>query len=99
MKNYSAPLLPLFPPKNETHAFELANNSNFGLGSAIFSEDVTRAEQLAKTQLHSGQVFINSFVKSTPELPFGGIKESGYGRELGHWGIREFVNIKTISIG
>ncbi len=92
------PVAAIIAARDEAHAFELANATNFGLGSAIFSKDIERAEMLAKTQMQAGQVFINSYVKSTPALPFGGIKESGYGRELGYWGIREFVNIKAISI-
>lgn len=92
------PVAAIIAARDENQAFELANMSEFGLGGAIFSSDSQRAEQLAKTQLESGQVFINSLVKSTPELPFGGVKASGYGRELSHHGIFEFVNIKTISI-
>ncbi len=63
---------------------------------AIFSEDVDHAERIAAEELEAGCCFINDFVKSDPRLPFGGIKESGFGRELSHVGIKEFVNIKTV---
>jgi len=79
-------------------ALNLANLSDYGLGSAIFSQNIKNAEQLAKFDLETGTVQINDFVRSDPRLPFGGIKKSGYGRELSIFGIREFVNIKTISI-
>ena len=77
-------------------AIYIANDTNFGLGAAVFSRDVARAEQIARTELHAGSCFVNSFVKSDPRLPFGGIKGSGYGRELGLVGMHEFVNIKTV---
>lgn len=78
-------------------AIQLANQSAYGLGSAVFSRDVDRAKSVA-LRLEAGGCFINDFVKSDPRLPFGGIKRSGYGRELSVLGIREFVNIKTISV-
>lgn len=92
------PVAAFIEAKDEAHAFELANLSEFGLGSAIFTSDTKRAEQLAKTSIDAGQTFVNSFVKSDPHLPFGGTKQSGYGRELGHPGILEFMNAKTVSI-
>ncbi len=76
-------------------AIALANRSPFGLGAAIFSRDAGRALALA-ARVEAGSVFINGLVKSDPRLPFGGVKASGYGRELGVFGIREFVNIKTV---
>jgi succinate-semialdehyde dehydrogenase/glutarate-semialdehyde dehydrogenase len=79
-------------------AVRLANDSRFGLGAAVWTQDVIKAEAIAR-QLESGAVFINSLVKSMNELPFGGIKKSGYGRELSYLGIREFVNQKSIWIG
>ena len=80
----------------------LYNNSNLGspvfLGAAVFTTDKARGEQIAADRLEAGCCFVNSFVKSDPRLPFGGIKESGYGRELSHFGIREFVNVKSVYI-
>jgi succinate-semialdehyde dehydrogenase/glutarate-semialdehyde dehydrogenase len=92
------PVAAIISAKTEEEAFEFANQSAFGLGSAIFTGDLARAEELAKTRIDAGQTFVNSFVASDPRLPFGGVKESGYGRELSHFGIREFMNIKTVSI-
>ena len=76
---------------------EIANDSEFGLGGSIWSEDKETALSLAR-RIETGAMFINDFTKSDPRLPFGGIKKSGYGRELSEFGIKEFVNIKTISI-
>ena len=69
-----------------------------GLGAAVFTEDLARGERIAANELEAGCCFVNAFVKSDPRLPFGGIKESGYGRELSHYGIKEFVNIKTVFV-
>lgn len=91
------PVLAIIPVSNEQEAVAVANDSAFGLGACLWSRDTVRAERLAR-QIESGNVFINGMVKSDPRLPFGGIKNSGYGRELSHFGIREFVNIKTIWI-
>ena len=76
---------------------ELSNTSKFGLGVSLFSKDIKRMEALIP-QFEEGAVFINELVKSDPRLPFGGIKTSGYGRELSKEGIREFVNVKTVYI-
>ena len=81
-----------------TEAIQLANQSRFGLGGAIFTSDIEKGNHLAAQQLEAGCVFVNNFVKSDPRLPFGGVKESGYGRELSALGIREFVNIKTVVV-
>lgn len=76
----------------------LANLSPFGLGAAVFSRDAQKAERIALKELEAGSVFVNSFVRSDPRLPFGGIKESGYGRELSRYGLLEFANVKTVSV-
>lgn len=83
---------------DEADAIRIANDSVFGLGGAVFTNDEERGERIATTQLEAGSCFVNSMVKSDPRLPFGGIKQSGYGRELGMFGIHEFVNIKTVFI-
>ncbi|MFZ2322352.1 MAG: NAD-dependent succinate-semialdehyde dehydrogenase [Ignavibacteriaceae bacterium] len=92
------PVAALIKAKNENEAIELANQSKFGLGAALFTGDIKKGERIAKEKLNSGCCFVNDFVKSDPRLPFGGIKESGYGRELSPFGIKEFVNIKTVYI-
>jgi len=92
------PVAVLFRFKTEEDAISIANDTVFGLGAAVFTSDVKKAILLAEKGLEAGCVFVNDFVKSDPRLPFGGIKESGYGRELSTVGIREFVNIKTISV-
>ena len=92
------PVAAIIPVKDEEEAIKTANDSDFGLGSAVFTSDLTKGEQIAAQQLEAGLCFVNSQVKSDPRLPFGGVKQSGYGRELSHFGIREFVNIKTVVI-
>jgi succinate-semialdehyde dehydrogenase/glutarate-semialdehyde dehydrogenase len=92
------PVAVLFRFKSEQEAICIANDTVFGLGAAIFTKDVTKGKLLAEKGLEAGSVFVNDFVKSDPRLPFGGIKQSGYGRELSEAGIREFVNIKTIVV-
>jgi succinate-semialdehyde dehydrogenase/glutarate-semialdehyde dehydrogenase len=93
------PVAALIKAKDEAEAIQIANDSVFGLGAAVFTQDVRRGERIAKQKINAGCCFVNAFVKSDPRLPFGGIKESGYGRELSSFGIREFVNVKTIYIG
>ena len=92
------PVAAVIKAKDEQEAIELANNSDFGLGAAVFTKDLERGEHIARKELQAGCCFVNAFVRSDPRLPFGGIKTSGYGRELSHHGIREFVNVKTIYI-
>lgn len=90
------PVASLFRVHSEEEAIFIANDTVFGLGAAVFSSSAEKALKLAEKGLQSGCVFINDFVKSDPRLPFGGVKQSGYGRELSLLGIREFVNAKTI---
>lgn len=92
------PVAVLYRFQTEEQAIEIANSSVFGLGAAVFTSDITHGKQMAEKGLEAGCVFVNDFVKSDPRLPFGGIKESGYGRELSVAGIREFVNIKTVVV-
>ncbi len=92
------PVAAIIPVKDEEEAIEVANDSVFGLGAAVFTENIARGEKIAANKLEAGCCFVNAFVKSDPRLPFGGVKESGYGRELSHYGIKEFVNIKTVYI-
>jgi len=83
--------------KDAEEAITVANDSVFGLGGSLWSKDLKKAEALAR-RIETGAVFINGMTKSDPRLPFGGVKKSGYGRELSHYGIKEFVNIKSIWI-
>ncbi|MBN2012650.1 NAD-dependent succinate-semialdehyde dehydrogenase [candidate division KSB1 bacterium] len=92
------PVAAIIPVKYESEAIRVANDSSFGLGAAIFTRDVEKGEGIAATEIEAGCCFVNAFVKSDPRLPFGGIKESGYGRELSYIGIREFVNIKSVYV-
>ncbi|MDH3269205.1 MAG: NAD-dependent succinate-semialdehyde dehydrogenase [Ignavibacteria bacterium] len=92
------PVAAIIKAKDESDAINIANDTIFGLGAAVFTGDVARGEKIAKEKLQAGCCFVNDFVKSDPRLPFGGIKESGYGRELSAFGIREFVNIKSVYI-
>lgn len=92
------PVIAVTRCKSEGDAIELANDSEFGLSAAIFTRDIKRAEEIATHSLNVGTCFINNFVASDPRVPFGGIKNSGFGRELSREGILEFVNIKTIAI-
>jgi succinate-semialdehyde dehydrogenase/glutarate-semialdehyde dehydrogenase len=89
------PVAAVIRAAGDDRAVELANRSIYGLGATIASRDTERAQELA-ARIEAGCVFINELVKSDPRLPFGGVKHSGYGRELAEEGIREFVNIKTV---
>lgn len=92
------PVAAIIPVKDEEEAIRVANDSIFGLGAAVFTKDIEKGTRLAETEVQAGCCFVNTFVRSDPRLPFGGIKESGYGRELSHFGIKEFVNIKTVYV-
>jgi succinate-semialdehyde dehydrogenase/glutarate-semialdehyde dehydrogenase len=92
------PVAAIIPVRDETEAIKVANDSIFGLGAAVFTQDEEKGQRLAEEAIEAGCCFVNTFVRSDPRLPFGGIKESGYGRELSHYGIKEFVNIKTVYI-
>lgn len=102
MPSYSeelfGPVASILPAKDDADAVRIANDSDFGLGGAIFTRDEAKGERLAKDELHSGAVFVNQQCISDPRLPFGGIKNSGYGREMSWWGIHEFVSMKSVSI-
>jgi succinate-semialdehyde dehydrogenase/glutarate-semialdehyde dehydrogenase len=90
------PVASLIRAKDMNDAIFIANNTSFGLGAAVFTSNIELGRQIAEQELEAGCCFVNDFVKSDPRLPFGGIKESGYGRELSHFGMAEFMNIKTI---
>ncbi len=92
------PVAAMMRARDEEDAIRIANDTPYGLGSSLWSSDIDRARMLAR-RIEAGQVFINGMVASDPRLPFGGIKRSGYGRELSELGIREFVNIQTVWIG
>ena len=91
------PVASIIEANDEADAVRIANDSIFGLGAAVFTKDVARGERLTR-DLEAGCTFVNALVASDPRLPFGGIKESGYGRELGSYGIREFVNVRMVYI-
>ncbi|HET7569265.1 MAG TPA: NAD-dependent succinate-semialdehyde dehydrogenase [Gammaproteobacteria bacterium] len=92
------PVATLISVADEAEALKVANGTSFGLGSAVFTQDLDRGIRLATSEIHAGACFVNDFVRSDPRLPFGGIKNSGYGRELSVFGIHEFVNIKAVSV-
>jgi succinate-semialdehyde dehydrogenase/glutarate-semialdehyde dehydrogenase len=89
------PVAAIIRAADEEDAIRIANDSRYGLGSSIWSRDIAHAEDLSK-EIQAGCCFINGMVRSDPRLPFGGVKASGFGRELSYHGIREFVNIKTV---
>lgn len=92
------PVAAVLEARDEQDAIRIANDTHYGLGAAVFSSDRSRAERIAKHRLRAGSCFVNELVRSDPRLPFGGIKQSGYGRELSLFGIQEFVNIKTVYV-
>jgi succinate-semialdehyde dehydrogenase/glutarate-semialdehyde dehydrogenase len=91
------PIAAIIVAEDQDDAIRIANDSPYGLGASLWTRNLSNAKELA-SRIESGSVFINGMVKSDPRLPFGGIKISGYGRELSHYGIKEFVNIKTVWI-
>jgi succinate-semialdehyde dehydrogenase/glutarate-semialdehyde dehydrogenase len=91
------PVVSLITARDEADAIRIANDSEFGLGGCVWTRNPERGENVAR-KVESGAMFVNGMTKSDPRLPFGGIKRSGYGRELAGYGIREFVNVKTIWI-
>ena len=92
------PVFSITIANDEQNAIDLANNTEFGLGASVFTADIEKGEFIASKKLFAGSCFVNDFVKSDPRLPFGGIKNSGYGRELSYFGLMEFVNVKTIIV-
>ena len=97
-EEFFGPVALVLTAQDAADAVRLANDSPFGLGAAVWTSDLKKGEQMAR-EIESGAVFVNGLVKSMPELPFGGVKKSGYGRELSYLGIREFVNQKSVWIG
>ena len=92
------PVIALIRANNEEEAIALANHTKYGLAAAVFTKDLERGETIAREKIHAGSCAVNTYVKSDPRLPFGGIKNSGYGRELAAEGIQAFMNVKTISV-
>ena len=92
------PVAAILPARDDDDALRIANDSVFGLGAAVFTRDLEKGAQIATRELAAGSCFVNAFVRSDPRLPFGGIGESGFGRELGSFGLYEFVNVKTVYV-
>jgi succinate-semialdehyde dehydrogenase/glutarate-semialdehyde dehydrogenase len=93
------PVAAIIEAKHEDDAIRIANNSQFGLGSGVITADLQRGERIAAEHLEAGISFVNENVRSDSRMPFGGVKHSGYGRECSEFGIREFVNIKSVLVG
>ena len=91
------PIAPIITVRDEAKAVALANSSEFGLGGSVWTRDLARGARVAR-QVESGTLFVNSITKSDPRMPFGGVKNSGLGRELSHYGLKEFVNVKGINL-
>jgi succinate-semialdehyde dehydrogenase/glutarate-semialdehyde dehydrogenase len=92
------PVAALVRARDVDHAVELANDTEYGLGAAVWTRDLDAAKGIAR-RIEAGSVFVNGLVASDPRMPMGGVKRSGYGRELGGHGIREFTNVQTVRIG
>jgi succinate-semialdehyde dehydrogenase/glutarate-semialdehyde dehydrogenase len=92
------PVAAIITAEDEADAIRIANASEFGLGSGVLTSDIDRGRRIAADALEAGMSFVNENVRSDPRTPFGGVKHSGYGRECGVFGIREFVNIKTVHV-
>jgi succinate-semialdehyde dehydrogenase/glutarate-semialdehyde dehydrogenase len=92
------PVAAIIAAADEAEAIRIANASPFGLGSAVLTEDLAKGERIAAEELEAGLAFVNANVRSDPRMPFGGVKESGHGRECSHFGIREFTNIKSVLV-
>jgi succinate-semialdehyde dehydrogenase/glutarate-semialdehyde dehydrogenase len=92
------PVAAVIPAGGEAEAIAIANGGRFGLGSGVLTSDLARGERIAAEELEAGMSFVNANVRSDPRLPFGGVKESGYGRECSEFGIHEFVNIKSVLV-
>jgi len=97
-KEIFGPVLAITEAKDAEEAIRLANQSEFGLGAAVFTQDRAKGERIATSELEAGMCFVNDFVRSDPSLPFGGVKNSGLGRECSMFGMMEFVNVKTICV-
>jgi len=92
------PVAAVIEAANEADAIRIANDSEFGLGSGVLTADLERGRRIAAEELEAGMSFVNENVRSDPRMPFGGVKHSGYGRECSSYGIREFVNIKSVLV-
>ncbi|RAK58553.1 NAD-dependent succinate-semialdehyde dehydrogenase [Phenylobacterium hankyongense] len=92
------PVAAVIEARDEADAIRIANSSRFGLGSGVLTRDLARGERIAAEQLEAGMSFVNANVRSDPRMPFGGVKESGHGRECSEFGIHEFVNIKSVLV-
>jgi len=92
------PAAAILSARDTEHALQIANDTSYGLGAAVFTQNIDLGETIARDRIEAGACFVNTFTKSDPRLPFGGIRASGFGRELGAHGMHEFVNVKTVYI-